>query len=53
MFLKTRAYEKSYDGEIKRLNVLIKEAELFKKHANIWIKICNSIKKTLFRAHQH
>ena len=33
MFPKTRASEKSYDGEIKRVNVLIKDAELFKKHA--------------------
>ena len=36
---------KSYDGETKWMNFLIKNDDLLKKYNDIWNKVSNSIKK--------
>ena len=40
---KKSAYVKSYDGENKWMNFLIKDAEFLKEYTDIWIKVSNSI----------
>ena len=45
MLPKTIAYVKSYDGETKWINILIKDDELLKKYTDIWIKVSNCIKR--------
>ena len=47
MLSKTSTYVKSYDGETKWMNFLIKDAELFKKYTDIWMEISKSIEKEL------
>ena len=50
MLPKTIAYVKSYDGETKWINILIKDDELLKKYTDIWIKVSNCIKENMIAA---
>ena len=45
MLTKMSVYAKSYDGETKCMQFLIKDDELFKKYNDIWNKVSNNIEK--------
>ena len=47
MLSKLSAYTKSYDGQTKWMNFLIKDDELYKKHNDIWNKLVIVSKKNL------
>ena len=47
MLLKTSTYVRSYNGETKWMNFLIKDNELLKKYNDVWHKVSNSFKKNL------
>ena len=45
MLTKTCAYVKSYDGQTKRMYLLIKDDDLLEKYTTIWDKVSADIKK--------
>ena len=45
MLLKTSAYVKSYDGQIKWMQFLIEDDDLLEKYNTIWDKASDDIKK--------
>ena len=45
MVPKTRAYAKSYDGQINWMNFLIEDDDLFEKYNTIWMKLSTDIEK--------
>ena len=47
MLPKTSAYVKSYDGQTKWINFLIKDDDLLGKCNTIWEKVSADIKKNL------
>ena len=46
MLPKTRAYDKSYDGQIKWMFFVIEDDDLLEKYHAIWGKVNADIKKT-------
>ena len=49
MILKTSLYLKSYDGQIKWMQLLIESVELLEKYNTIWDKVGADIKKEFDR----